>query len=259
MPKKINSVEKSLDILSCFSFEHRTISAQTFSEHLGIPLSTTYRYLETLKQKGFLARSSIASNYELGLKLFKLGNIVSSQMNLGEIALPHMKSLSFLSGETILLVALNGLKAICLEQVEPQKLIRLSFKRGKSLPLYAGAASKLLLAYQENSHIDLFLKKVPLVRLMRNTITNSAQLRKELNTIRREGYSYSDQEIDLDARAVAAGIFDHTGKIVASLCIAGPRNRINEKNREKLIQLVNETAQKVSEDLGYVEENIRNS
>ena len=183
--------------------------------------------------------------------LFKLGNIVSSQMKLTEIVLPYMKSLSSLSEETVILTALNGWEVICLEKVEPQKLIKLSLERGRSFPLYAGASSKILLAYQNKSYIESFLKKVSLVGFTRNTITDPAQLRKELKTIRKQGYSFSDQEADLGARAIGAPIFDHRGKIVAGLSIAGPRDRINPKNRAKLIRLLKETAQKISGDLGY--------
>jgi DNA-binding IclR family transcriptional regulator len=250
MPRAINSLEKGLDILSCFDPQNNALSAQAISERLGIPLSTTYRYLETLKAKDFLGKNGMTGEFELGFMLLRLGEIVSSQMKLGEIVLPHMKSLSSLSGETVLLTALNGWEAICLEKVEPQKLIKLSLERGRSFPLYAGASSKILLAYQNNSYIDSFLKKVPLVGFTRNTITDPAQLRKELKAIRKQGYSFSDQEADPGARAIGAPIFDHRGKIVAGLSIAGPRDRITEKNRAKLIQLVKETAEKVSGDLG---------
>jgi DNA-binding IclR family transcriptional regulator len=131
----------------------------------------------------------------------------------------------------------------------------LSLDRGVSFPLYAGASSKILLAYQEDSYVESFLKKVHLVRLTQNTITDPAQLRKELKTIRKQGHSFSDQEADPGARAIGAPIFDHRGKIVAGLSIAGPRDRINEKNMVRLIRLLKETVAKISKDLGYTQSN----
>ena len=253
MPRAINSLEKGLDILSCFDLQNNSLSAQAISERLSIPLSTTYRYLETLKTRGFLARNGMTKNYGLGFMLFKLGNIVSSHMKLIEIALPYMKSLSSLSEETVILTALNGWEVICLERVESQKLIKLSLERGVSFPLYAGASSKILLAFQEDSYINSFLKEVPLVRLTRNTITEPARLKKELKTIRKQGYSFSDQEADPGAKAIGAPIFDHRGKILAGLSIVGPRDRINEKNIVRLIRLLKETVAKISKELGYMD------
>ena len=73
MPKAINSLEKGLDILFCLNFQDKSLSAQTISEHFDIPLSTNYRYLETLKDRGFLARNGVTGNRELGFVLFKRG------------------------------------------------------------------------------------------------------------------------------------------------------------------------------------------
>jgi DNA-binding IclR family transcriptional regulator len=255
MPRAINSLEKGLDILSCFDFQNNALSAQSISERLGIPLSTTYRYLETLKAKDFLSKIGVMGDYKLGFMLLRLGEVASSQMKLSQIVLPYMKSLSSLSEETVLLTTLKGWEVICLEKVESRKAIKLSLERGVSFPLYAGASSKILLAYQEDSYVESFLKKVHLVRLTQNTITDPAQLRKELKTIRKQGHSFSDQEADPGARAIGAPIFDHRGKIVAGLSIAGPRDRINQKNRAKLIRLVKKTAQKISADLGHIGSN----
>jgi DNA-binding IclR family transcriptional regulator len=69
MPRAINSLEKGLDILSCFDFQNNALSAQSISERLGIPLSTTYRYLETLKAKDFLSKIGVMGDYKLGFML----------------------------------------------------------------------------------------------------------------------------------------------------------------------------------------------
>ena len=62
-----------------------------FQSALDIPLSTTYRYLETLKKRGVLARYGVTRNCELGFVLFELGHIVPSQMKLTEIVLPYIQ------------------------------------------------------------------------------------------------------------------------------------------------------------------------
>jgi len=143
-------------------------------------------------------------------------------MKLTKIALPYMKSLSSLSEETVMLTALNGREATCLEKVESRKLIKLSLDGGINFPFYAGTSSKILLVYQKDSYI-------------------------------KQGYSFSDQEADPGAKAIGAPIFDHRGKIVAGLPIAGPRDRINEKNKVRLIRLLKETVAKISQELGYMD------
>jgi IclR family KDG regulon transcriptional repressor len=239
MGQSITSLQKGLDILRLFDFDSETFSAQAISGRLSIPLSTTYRYLETLREKGFLVRNQETKAYELGFMLFKLGDIVSSRMRLAEIVQPHMKSLSSLS------------EVVCIEKVETNRRIKLSLERGSSLPLHAGASSKILLAFEEEQFVDALLKRGPLTKFTRSTITDPRRLRKELRTIRKQRFSVSDQEVDRGAIAIGAPLMDHRGKAVAGLTVAGPRERINGKKKEELIEMVIEFAQKASHDLGY--------
>jgi len=251
MKNLVSSLDKGLDILCCFDFEKKAQSAQSISERLNIPLSTTYRYLMTLGKRGFLVRDSGTKAFKIGFMLFKLGNIVSSQMKLVDIVLPHMKSLSSDSGETVLLTVINGREAMCLEKVETNKMIKLSLERGLCLPLHAGASSKILLAYQKESFINSMLKNTALARFTKNTITDATLLKKELKRIRKQGFAFSDQEADLGAKAIGAPIFNHKGELVAGLSIAGPKERITNKNIPKLIRLVQGAAEKASHDLGH--------
>ncbi|NWF53221.1 MAG: IclR family transcriptional regulator [Syntrophaceae bacterium] len=246
------SLKKGLDILRCFSFDDQALSVQEISTRLNIPLSTTYRYVETLEERGFLTRNSNDKTYKLGYMVFQIGNTVFRHMRLIDAAIPHMKSLASLSGETVLLMMVSGFKALCIESIESDRLIRLSLKRGASLPLHAGAPSKLLLAYQSESFIDSFLGHASLTRYTAQTITNPQDLKRELGRIREEGFAFSSQEVDLGDCAISAPILDESGNLIAGLAVAGPIERI-EEYRERIILWVKEIASKISNDLRNTE------
>jgi len=250
--KSLGSLQKGLDILCCFDFMTTSLSAQTIARRLGLPLSTTYKYLDNLQEKGFIARNPETRNYELGLTLFRLGNVVSSRMKLADFILPSMRDLLEATGETVLLTVISNMEVVCVERVEITRRMRLSLERGLSLPLHAGASSKILLAHQERSFIDAFLRSNPsLVRFTERTITDPVLLKKELRTIRRQGFAVSDQEVDVGVRAVAAAVRDHRGAVVAGLSIAAPTERINDGNLPYLIDLVRKASEKASRDMGY--------
>jgi IclR family acetate operon transcriptional repressor len=251
MENSVSSLEKGLDILCAYNLNNEPLSAQSISKQLNMPISTTYRYLMTLEKRGFLVRDRETKNYKLGFILFKLGNIVSSQMKLVDIILPYMKSLSSISGETVWLTVASGWEAVCIEIVEADRVIKFSLKRGVSLPLHAAASSKILLAYQKDSFINSMFKKTVLKRFTKNTITDPLLLKKELKKIRRQGFAFSDQEVYLGTRGIGAPIFNHKGEIVAGLTIAGPRERITDKKIPRCIQLVKESALRASYELGY--------
>ena len=77
MKAQPTSIEKVLDILCSFDSNHQELSVLEFSEHLNIPLSTTYKYLNILIKKGFLAKDTTTKKYSIGLTLFKIGNQVT--------------------------------------------------------------------------------------------------------------------------------------------------------------------------------------
>lgn len=250
--KLLGSLQKGLDVLCCFDFTRPCLSAQEISERLNLPLSTTYKYLKSLHEKGFLVRNQETRNYELGLMLFRLGNVAASRMKPVTIALPHMKALSAGSGETVLLTVMSGREVVCVERVETNGRIRLSLERGSSLPLHAGASSKILLAYQQESFVDAFLREHPsLVKFTERTLIDPVLLKQE-STIRGQGFAFSDQEVDVGVRALGSAVLNHRGEVVAGLSIAAPGERMNDDALPGLIRLVREAAEKVSRDMGYL-------
>jgi DNA-binding IclR family transcriptional regulator len=53
---------------------------------------------------------------------------------------------------------------------------------------------------------------------------------------------------------VAAPVYNHSRKTIAAISISGPTNRMKEKNLEKLISLIKNTAREISRQLGFNEE-----
>jgi DNA-binding IclR family transcriptional regulator len=251
MDKPFSSLEKAIDILSFFYSENQAFSAQEISSQLSIPLSTTYKYLDVLLKKGFLSKNPDTKKFFLGLTIFKMGNLVAAKIKPIDVAQRHMNDLANLSGETVTLTIMHGWESLCVEKIESLRRIKLSVATGDTLPLHAGGSSKILLAYQDDAFVDAMIKKVGLVALTENTITDPVRLKNELKLIRNRGFAYSDSEVDYGARAAAAPVFDSTGRIVAGIAVAGPKDRINDEKVKQLIDMVTECATKISSDLGY--------
>ena len=251
MSKPIFSLQKGLDILCCFDDDHEVHSALEISERLNIPLSTTYRYLTVLVEKGFLAKDFDSNKYTLGCMIFQIGNIQSPQNRRLATIRPHLRSLASLTGETVMLTVIRGWKGVCVDRIESRRIVRVSVRRGSSLPLHVGAPEKILLAYQSEAFVDAMVREVGLSKFGENTITDPGELKKELERIRQKGIAFSDAEVESSARAFAAPILDQKGSVVASVGVNGPKERIRGVNAANLIHLLKKTALEISHDLGY--------
>lgn len=251
MSQNFVSLEKALDILCIFDLETQELSVQEISQQMEFPLSTTYKYLEVLLRKDFLAKNPETKKYLLGLTVFKMVNYCVAGRQLVDVAIKEMNSLARLSGESVMLTVLKGREAMCLEKIESKRLIKIGMERGSTRPLYAGGTAKMLLAHQKKSFIEKYLLEVVLDKISDNTVTDRLKLTEQLKLIRKQGYAYSDSEVESGAFSVGAPIFNYKKNIVAAITVLGPKDRNADDVIVNLIEYVMESAQVVSRNLGY--------
>jgi DNA-binding IclR family transcriptional regulator len=192
------------------------------------------------------------------LNALRIGLLAQKQFNITAIARPYMNQLSKITKETVLLAGVNGTKGIVLDRVESEEPIRYSlFQPGATIPLHAGASSKILMAYLPEEEWDRIIRIEGLKQYTPNTITKADKLKVHLREIRKKGYAFSDQEADRDVRAVGAPIFSAAGELVASLSVAGPAYRMNKKKMMRsCAKLVMEVAEKISSGFNLVSNKI---
>jgi len=122
------------------------------------------------------------------------------------------------------------------------------------MPLYAGAGGKVLLAFGPEEIRKKVLTRKHIKQLTPHTIKNPKLLLQELERIRQDGYAFSFGERDAEVAALAAPIFNHEGKICASLSIAGPISRFSREHNVQHLKILMATAKRISEMLGYVDQ-----
>ena len=246
---KFNTLNKSIGILDVFLEKRDMLKVAEISNSLKMPRSSIYKYLAVLREHGFVDYEKQTGVYKLGIKFLQYASLVRSQIRIGEVALPYMKKLSNEVKETVILSVLLNQVAYCVERVEYESGIIFSMHRGAHLPLYSGASAKILLASLPDEEIDALLRETKMTAFTQNSITDCQKLRENLMKTRRDGYAYSDQEVDVGARAVAAPILNDELRLTAGLCVAGPIQRMDDLKIKKVTKLVIKYAKDISENL----------
>jgi IclR family pca regulon transcriptional regulator len=86
------------------------------------------------------------------------------------------------------------------------------------------------------------------------TITDEGRLLKELQKVRKRGFSLNNRELDIGLRSVAAPVRDKSGNVIAAVNIAVPSSRVTYKElRTRFAEKVVGTTRVISEALGYNE------
>jgi DNA-binding IclR family transcriptional regulator len=237
-------IHRLLDILLLFVDGAEQLPIDAIGQALDLPKSTTYRLVRELQERGFLERSG-GAHVELGVNFHKLVRTAkNSNRDVRLMALPSMKRIAEAVRESVSLMRLMNRQVVCIESIEGQYALRVSIEQGRTQPIYAGASSRVLLAFQPEKDWPVLLSK-PLDRLTVTTIIDADVLRENLLAVRRDGYAVSNGEIDDGARAVAVPLFNHRDEIVAALSIEAPASRMPDEVVARYIELLKAEAARV--------------
>jgi IclR family transcriptional regulator, KDG regulon repressor len=250
---KFNTLTKSIQILDLF-LSKETVDENEISEAIKMPRSTTYKYLSILREYKLLDYDFMSKQYTLGSKFLEYSRARYSYSKIDKIVLPFLKSLYNEVQETVTLdVSTNDNKYYSLEKVQKEEGVGFIAHPRSQLPLHCGASGLLLLAFSEKNDIEYYLKNAQLVKCTEKTVVDENALRKKLGTIKRAGYAYSAGEAYAWGWAVAAPVFDHLGKICASLCVLGLVRRMERDRIEQIKNAVMKYAKEITENLGFKE------
>jgi IclR family transcriptional regulator, acetate operon repressor len=220
------------------------VRADELSSILDMPSSTVYRYLRTLGEFGFVDRHD--GRYRLGPRLLiGAGSKVTSE-RLIRLADPVLRMLAEETGETALIVRRVGLSALCLHQVEAKQPLRVALEPGAMTPLYAGAMSRVLLAYAPPEILEEVVAQG--IQPVTERTPNEADLRQGLAEIVATGIALSEGEFVAGSVAMAVPIFREDG-IVAALAVAGPDSRCGLAWRSRVRRLLPSAAESIMASL----------
>lgn len=240
-----STADRALDVLQLFTDEKPVWSGAEISEQLGVARSTGYRYLSSLVQSGFIAEGD--GGFQLGPRIFQLARVARRGIGLAEVALPIMQDLAKDVNETVLLTRRSGSVVVCLERVEAARAIRLSYERGHVLPINAGAAAEVLLAWMPPAEVAQILLDAPPQRFTVSTLVDPEAIQARLMHIRKEGYALSRGELDPDVLGIAAPIRGHDDSVRAAVSIAAPSSRVPAKEAKAMTVSVLDAAAKITE------------
>lgn len=248
---RVQSIDRAVAILDCFSEEKKELKLSEISERLGLNKSTVHGIISTLKYHGFISQDEETQKYKLGIRFVQFGDLVINSMNIRNAAVPVIDAVCEKIEETVHVAMLDGLDVVWIEKRECTKSIKTSTKIGARLPAYTTADGKIIICYQNKDKIKNYLpKRIP--QYTNNTITNKGEFIKKLEEMKKNGYAIDNEEYVEGLKCVAAPIFDHDGKVRFSLSTTGPAFRMNEERIKELIVIIKEAANEISHRIGYM-------
>jgi len=202
----MSQFQKILDVLDLFTGQRKTLVAEEVADLLGVSRPTAFRYLRQLSDSGMVVR--ISGRYALGARIIELD--YRSRL-FDPILLASRDVLTRLTAEVRCSAMVSVIYADQIVNIHQDSHVAAasnSFGRGRVLPLFRGAASKAILSH------------LPAPRLKRLFEAHAADpdalaiasqwpaFQRYFRDIRKDGYYFSEGEVDPDVAGISAPIFN---------------------------------------------------
>lgn len=237
-------LEKASDLIDCLGQAGEPVTLAHVRSALAMPKSSTHRLLSELAGLGIVRRSS-DGRYSLGPRLLYWGEAAAETFDLRALAEPTMRRLRDRLGESVHLYIREEDTRICIAAVEARHELRPFIQLGRPLPLRAGAAGKVLLAFADE---EIQRNELEHAHADSDALPNAPgpDLARQLEVIRNTQWATSVGERENGLSASAAPVTESTGRVVAALCVSGPTSRLSAAWLEEMRIPVQDAASELS-------------
>lgn len=210
--KQIQSVQRAINILNCFTATNTALTLGQISSRLNLNKGTVHGILNTLHNNGYISQN-LSGQYMLGAELFNKAFLAPDTRK--KICIDHghdrMQALSDQFQANGTLFSLEDRHLLVLDTTEPTNCAFIVRRATPQISLYGSASGKILLAHLPKKELESYLSKGPFPALTDQTKTTREQLEEELGHIRASGYSYEHNELFMGVSAIAVPIFNEYG------------------------------------------------
>lgn len=247
----IKSIVKAARVINMLADAGEPLSLAQMSANMAISKSTLHGIISTLVDVKFVVQEQHSGRYRLGMRLFEIGNAISSQWNVRKIAYPYIQQIVAEVGETVHMAVLHDYEVLYINKQESTSSIRIVTDIGMKLPAHCTGLGKALLSGMSRLELQFMVKSKGLPKHTDSTITDFEDLWEEMKLIRSRGYATDEQEFVEGLSCIAVPVFNHAGEIIAALSISGPVSRMQGDKLRQCRESLLKASAAISEQMGY--------
>ena len=235
-----SSGDRLLAALALFTVDHPQWTVEDAAKKLGVSAPTAYRYFKRLTGAGLITPVS-GAGYTLGPAIIQMDRQIqiTDPMLRAARGVMHELIQRAPDGSALLLCRLFHDRVMCVHQVfgrGPQEPV--SYERGRLMPLFRGATSKIILAHLPARTLKPLFEQSAGEISKAEFGTSFEEFRAALAAMRRDGVAISRGEIDPGRVGVGVPLFDRDRNILGSLSFALSASRASEKLIARLTPLL---------------------
>ncbi|MEP9414042.1 IclR family transcriptional regulator [Gordonia sp. VNQ95] len=234
-----------LAIIGAFDERHRVLTLSELARRADLPVATVHRLTAELVAGQALARRP-DGRFVVGRLLWEAGLRAPIEGRLKQAAEPFLHDVYAATLATVHLAVRDEAKVLYVERMAGRASVPIVSTVGSRLPLHCTGVGKVLLAHAPADVIDTAMGD--LIRITPHTITSADVLRRQLETIRRDGYATTSEEMSPGACSLAVPVMPSSDpdSVVAAIGVVVPTLK---RDRQRLLAALSVAARGIGRQL----------
>ena len=226
------------------------MSLSDLAARLELAPSTTHGIVRSLVEHGMVVQERGSNRYQLGPAVLRLGNVYLDTLELRSKSIPWAEDLARRTGCAVRTGVLLVDDVVIIHHEPRPDGSRQMPEVGIVIPGHASALGKAMLAFLPDEAGRVLGSR--LRSMTGETVTDAAQLRAQLDDVRRSGIAAEQDEAVLGESGLASPVFDSWGGAVGAIGIVVPSGQMpaGQAADHDARDVVRETARAVSRELG---------
>ena len=237
---------KITEILDAFTLSRPSMTLGEIGQATGLPTSTVQRLVSNMVAQRLLDR--VGDQIRIGARMAYWAATAVKDLDVLAVINPVLKEIRDKTGETACFFKVEQTFRVCVAVAETYHALRRDMYVGKVIPLHAGSASRVLLAWNPDLADQILAS--PLEPLTDGTVTSPDELRALVAQAKADGYAITAGEREDSASGLSAPVFDSAADIVGAITISGPTLRMPQEHCESWVDLLVGYAEQVTRTIG---------
>ncbi|MFC7131134.1 IclR family transcriptional regulator [Haloferax chudinovii] len=229
-PRTLEAVERTLELVDAL-VEEDSLGVTELSERTGLPTSTVYVHLQTLRENDYVVKEG--SKYRLSLQFLHYGGKIRERLPVYRHGRKVVHDLAKETGELVnLAIEENGRGVVIFMARGDNAAVDLA-PVGKHSYLHRPAFGRAILSCFSDDEVNDIVDKWGLRAVTENTVRTREALFEELDATRERGYAIERDEGDVGISCVGAPIQDIEGNPVGAISVTVPSNKLRDDRVEE--------------------------
>ncbi len=254
MPGLIQSVERATAVLHLLATRPEPVALSEIASALGLAKTTTHGLVRTLVAVGAVEQTADTAGYYLADDPFGARRDRWDVNEIRSRAMNWTDALAARTGMATQISVLRGREVRIVHDVLAAHGGGLVLRTGRSVPAHATAHGRIHLAF--DVHLARELVAAGLPALTHRTVTDGAELARELAAVRDSGWACGRGDLEADVATLAAPVRDQGGSVMAAVGLSGEIDEVCTRSgapRPGLLDNLIAAARSISRSMGHGE------